>query len=133
MWERSEDELWRAKGWEPDGQLWGRGLRQALVLLLSTTWRPCAIDELVAALEDLDYRPRSRPAHKAVADALRYEVERGRVTRVARGTYACRPLPYSTRRRYDHYLRTRGLMPRYDVRKLRRALDPLLGAATPWR
>lgn len=65
----------------------GITLRSALVLILRDANRPMPVATLCDALQHRGLRPPGRPS-KAVSDALRWEVGRGRVRRVARGQYA---------------------------------------------
>lgn len=73
----------------------GLVLRSFLVLLLSSTGRPMTVPELGRGLERLGVRTATRTS-KDVSDALRWEVERGRVHRVDRGTYRLGHLARST-------------------------------------
>ncbi len=66
--------------------LWGRRLRSAIVTILrrSGTLR---LPELHALLHHHGYRIQSEHPVKALSDACSYEVEKGRLTKRARGTY----------------------------------------------
>lgn len=61
-------------------------LRSFLVLELRGAGRPLTVRELCAALHRRGVDTPSRPS-KDVPDALRWEIRRGRVHRVAPGTY----------------------------------------------
>lgn len=65
----------------------GRELRWLLLVVLLDRRRPMGVSELVAAVERSGFTLAGRPG-KAIADALRWEVERGRVVRRERGVYA---------------------------------------------
>lgn len=62
-------------------------LRYALVVALHDHGRPLTVRQLCAILDRQRLAPSGR-ASKAVSDALRWEVDRGRVRRTARATYA---------------------------------------------
>ena len=64
----------------------GLDLRSAVVLVLLERQRPATIRELVAQLRRDGFELGSRPG-KDIADALRWEVRRGRVVRWDRGIY----------------------------------------------
>ena len=66
--------------------LHGLELRSAVVLLLVERGRPMALSDLVARLRRDGFDLGDRPS-KQVSDALRWEVRRGRVTKVGRGIY----------------------------------------------
>ena len=87
----------------PD-DLWGRNLRFSLLTLLWQQGRPCSISELIGALGRLGLTVRGDPP-KTVGDALRYEVELGRVRRVRRGQYQVLERPPTTVRRHRDRLR----------------------------
>ena len=76
----------------------GYELRALLVLVLDEAGRPLEVPGLVAAVRAAGFELAGRPG-KAVADALRWEVARGRVRRFGRGTYAGGVVPSTTRRR----------------------------------
>ena len=77
------------------GLLWGRRLRWVLLILLVDSRGSMTVAELVEAVTRAGCSIHGRPS-KAVSDALRWEVRRGRVLRVARSTYAIDRLPRST-------------------------------------
>jgi hypothetical protein len=81
----------------------GLDLRYALLVVLDThRGRDLSVPELVAQLGVLGVRPRSANPGKDVADALRWEVRRGRVIRTGWGRYQLGRLPRTTRwRAYD--------------------------------
>lgn len=80
---------------QPTTTLWGRRLRWVLLVLLADGHCPLTVAELIRGLERAGWSIHGRPS-KAVSDALRWEVRRGRVVRVARSTYAVGHLPRST-------------------------------------
>jgi hypothetical protein len=87
---------------EPDElcPLGGRELRYATLLALAGRFGlPRRVPEMLADLADMGIRPGGTPANKVLADALRWEVQRGRVERVAHGRYRLASLPDTTRRR----------------------------------
>jgi hypothetical protein len=75
----------------------GRMFRYRLTLLLRDARRPLTVAEIVADLEGLGVEIRGRPG-KTVSDALRWEIGKGRVRRVAPSTYAFVAMPASTGR-----------------------------------
>ena len=56
---------------------------------------PATVAELIDALHYQGFRVRGRPS-KAVSDALRWEIEHGRVHRLGRGRYGPAYIPRST-------------------------------------
>ena len=82
----------------PNSPLRGLDLRSALVLLLLERSRPVPVTDLVVALSQRGFDLGPRPG-KDVADALRWEVGRGRVRRVRRGVYAPGVVAKSTKHR----------------------------------
>ena len=70
----------------PPTRLRGLELRSAIVLLLLDRRRPMSPAELVVLLRRSGFDLEGRPG-KSVADALRWEVRRGRVVRIGRGLY----------------------------------------------
>ncbi|MFP5254791.1 MAG: hypothetical protein ACLGI8_02965 [Acidimicrobiia bacterium] len=77
--------------------LTGRRLRYAAAVLLHEAQRTMALDELAAALARRGHST-SGDARKAISDALRWELHRGRAVRVRRGSYRSRGLARSTLR-----------------------------------
>ncbi|MGH1490788.1 MAG: hypothetical protein ACRBK7_15590 [Acidimicrobiales bacterium] len=75
----------------------GRGLRFILVDQIRSR-HTMTVAEMVAVLADYGYRLPGR-ASKVISDALRWELARGRVIRVARGVYAYGRAPQTTARR----------------------------------
>jgi hypothetical protein len=78
----------------PVNQLQGIELRYVLTMHLSHHG-PATIAEMIDALAWHGFCVRGRPS-KAVSDALRWEIGRGRVRRLERGLYAPRYIPRST-------------------------------------
>ena len=64
----------------------GLDLRSAVVLLLLEHRRPVSVRELVEDLQRAGFGVQGRPS-KEIADALRWEVRRGRAVRHGRGVY----------------------------------------------
>ena len=64
----------------------GLRLRSVLVLAMLEHGRPMQVPELAAAVRRAGFAISGRPS-KTIADALRWEVRRGRVVRVERGLY----------------------------------------------
>ena len=76
----------------------GLDLRHAtLVVLDRRRGEPCTISEILGGLAGLGVRPGSARPRKELADAMRWEVARGRVERVALGVYEIGYLPRTTR------------------------------------
>jgi hypothetical protein len=65
----------------------GRALRRAVLALLRDAARPMKLTEIHRALHLSGHCLTSELPVKQLADALRYEEQRGRVRRVTRGTY----------------------------------------------
>jgi hypothetical protein len=83
----------------------GLDLRYALVAVLLESRRERSVRELVVALERDGFALAGRPS-KAVADALRWEVRRGRAVRVGRGRYRAGYVAKSTRSRMTNRVAT---------------------------
>lgn len=83
----------------------GIELRYALTLYLGQHG-PQSVEALIDALEYQGFSFAGRPS-KAVSDALRWEVRRGRVRRLKRGRYGPGGVPRSTEHRI--YLRVMTL------------------------
>ncbi|HUS61114.1 MAG TPA: hypothetical protein VMY34_02890 [Acidimicrobiales bacterium] len=77
------------------GPVRGRDLRYLLTLVLQQSDRPLSVAELVTILEQRGHAIDGRPS-KAVSDALRWEIGRGRVIRVGRSSYLRGRVPRST-------------------------------------
>lgn len=77
--------------------LHGIELRYVLAMYLAHNG-PATVAELVDALGGQGFGFRGRPS-KAVSDALRWEMGRGRVRRIGRGVYGPRHIPRSTEHR----------------------------------
>lgn len=73
----------------------GRDLRYVLTVVLLDQRRALTIVELVGALDAMGLAVRGR-ASKTIADALRWEIRRGRVRRAGRGRYRTGTIPRST-------------------------------------
>jgi hypothetical protein len=73
----------------------GIGLRYELCVCLLDARMPLTISELVVRIEANGFAVPGR-ASKTVSDALRWEVRRGRVTRIGRGRYERGVMPRST-------------------------------------
>jgi len=82
-------------------QLQGLELRYVLTLTLARAGRPMTVPELVRSVERSGFTTWGRPS-KAVSDALRWEIGRGRVVRVRRGTYVAGWTPKQTMSRIRH-------------------------------
>ncbi len=78
------------------GALRGRPLRYLVVAALIEADGPCSVSELVAVCERQGVAISGRPS-KVISDALRWEIDAGRVRRVRRGVYAVDHVPKSTR------------------------------------
>lgn len=113
--------------------LLGLALRDLLVVLVLDARRPITVGELARqaeAIGTLDGRP-----GKAVSDALRWEVRKGRIRRLDRGVYAAGTMPRSTewtiRKRVDALRADRGVpRARSDDRKPR-PVPPVPTSARP--
>lgn len=81
----------------------GQLLRYELSLALHRAGRTMTVAELVAVLTASGRALGSRPT-KAVSDALRWEIDHGRVVRRARGRYATGTIPPGTVRWMRHRL-----------------------------
>jgi hypothetical protein len=66
---------------------------------------PAAVEELVDALAYHGFEPVGRPS-KAVSDALRWEIARGRAFRIRRGSYRPGTMSRATRHRIFGRVRT---------------------------
>ena len=77
--------------------LTGRRLRDAVAVLLHEAQRTMTLDELADRLDAWGCATVG-DARKAISDALRWELHRGRVVRVDRGRYRSRGLAPSTLR-----------------------------------
>jgi hypothetical protein len=78
---------------------------------------PATLPELINGLHHHGFRVRGRPS-KAISDALRWEIEHGRVHRLGRGRYGPGYIPRST----DYRIHQRVLALRAAVVAQRRAL-----------
>ena len=76
----------------------GLALRSLLVLVLLDAGRPMTVPALTAAAERQGFAF-AEHAGKVAADALRWEVARGRVVRVGRGVYAAGRVAKATKHR----------------------------------
>lgn len=77
-------------GWE---------LRWLLTLMLRDHGGPMTVEEMVRTLTARGFGFARRPSH-AVSDSLRLEIGKGRVRRVARGTYVFVGMPSTTLSRF---------------------------------
>jgi hypothetical protein len=93
----------------------GLDLRSALVVLLLDRGRPMPLAEMDARLRRAGFVLAGRPG-KAVSDALRWEVARGRVRRLGRGIYGPGVVAKSTK----HRMRARVATTRNRAREPRR-------------
>ena len=84
-------------------QLHGIELRYVLTMQLSQNG-PATIIELIEALGRHRFFVRGRPS-KALSDALRWEIARGRVRRLGRGLYAPGFIPHATEYRIINRVR----------------------------
>jgi hypothetical protein len=86
----------------------GQGVRYLLVLTLLERGEVLTVGELVDALEAAGARLDEDGPRKQVADAIRWEVAKGRVRRVGWGRYAPGTVPRATqwfmRKRVDDLL-----------------------------
>lgn len=87
---------------ERDVPLRGRSLRHASLALLQRAGWPLSVAELRHQLEAAGFSIAGPDPNKALADALRWEVARKRLRRVARGRYAVGRLPKVTASRVRH-------------------------------
>jgi len=84
----------------------GIDLRYAVLLVLHRrSGRTLSVAEILDDLADRGVWPGGPRAGKAVADAMRWEVRRGRIERVDLGHYRLGRLPDTTRRRAQDCLR----------------------------
>ncbi|WIM85996.1 hypothetical protein PT015_13750 [Candidatus Mycobacterium wuenschmannii] len=97
-------------------ELRGIALRYVLTQNLAVHG-PATITQLLEALEHHGFRVRGRPS-KVVSDALRWEIEHGRVHRIGRGRYGPGYTPRST----EYRIHQRVLSLRAAVVAERRAL-----------
>jgi hypothetical protein len=81
----------------------GIELRYVLTMQLSQNG-PATVVELIDELDRHGFCTRGRPP-KAVSDALRWEIARGRVRRLGRGVYAVAYIPHSTEYRIINRVR----------------------------
>ncbi|OBH49559.1 hypothetical protein [Mycobacterium sp. E2479] len=98
----------------------GIELRYVLAMQLAVHG-PATITELTEALDWHGFCVRARPS-KVISDALRWEIERGRVTRLGRGRYGPGYMPRGT----EHRIHQRVLTLREaaaSVVAMRRAID----------
>ena len=96
----------------------GLDLRSLLVLILLRKGRPMVVADLVSAVTASGFALAGRPG-KAVSDALRWEMGRGRVRRAGRATYCPGYVAKVTRHRMRSRVaqtRNRGGTPSYARR-----------------
>ncbi|HUW01267.1 MAG TPA: hypothetical protein VMW08_02825 [Acidimicrobiales bacterium] len=92
-----------SRWWDPPGLLVGINLRSWAVLQLADDGGVLDMAELVERVERAGFTVEGRPS-KTISDALRWEVARGRVLRLARGRYACGRLAKVTKHRMQRRL-----------------------------
>lgn len=116
LWEEDGVEERVHWGWPREtrrdgGTVWltGRYIREACMAVLLSTARPVSIGEVIDALARRRVRVGGgQEPHKAVSDALRYQVSIGRVVRVGRGCYAVVHVPPGIAKRVRRRLRQRS-------------------------
>ena len=74
-----------------------REIRYLAVAQLIETGRPMTPVELAAAIQSRGVTIRAAKPNKAVSDALRWELAKGRVAKPARGVYVAGRMPRSTK------------------------------------
>ena|SRR5699024_6461367 len=84
----------------------GIELRYFLTLTLRAAHGPLMVARLIRSIEEAGFAIEGRPS-KTVSDALRWEIRRGRVERVARATYWFRAAPRPTIHRMQKRIRER--------------------------
>jgi len=89
---------------------------------------PATIAELIPALNHHGFTVRGRPS-KTISDALRWEMEHGRVHRVGRGRYAPAYIPRST----EHRIHQRVLALRAAAANCRSKVGTPSAASPPRR
>jgi hypothetical protein len=97
--------------------IYGLNLRYLLTALLLDTAHILSVGELVAMVRAEGFVVDGRPS-KAVSDALRWEVRRGRVIRHGRGRYGAGSMPRQTKSRIRQRvaaLRRQVVAPRRDT------------------
>lgn len=98
-------QTWTMSGTEP--QIFGRELRYRLSVMLRDAHRPMKVHEMIVTLRSGGLGVRGRSS-KAISDALRWEIRRGRVVRVGRATYVTGRIPPSTLRWIRRWLENRA-------------------------
>jgi hypothetical protein len=97
-------------------KLRGVRLRAAICLILQDADEPMTVAGIVAALADMRFVLAPGRPGKLVSDAIRWEVQRGRLSQMGRGQYRFRALPKSTaydmRRRVAAYIADPNMRPR---------------------
>ena len=91
----------------PRPLLAGLPLRYALLVVLARSPSSMSVPELAAGIETLGFGVELAPGgrvSKAISDALRWEVRRGRVVRLRRNCYSAGRIPGSTLRRAARWL-----------------------------
>jgi hypothetical protein len=83
---------------------------------------PATVGELIDAVEHQGFSFRGRPS-KAVSDALRWEIERGRVHRPGRGRYGPAYIPRSTE--YRIHQRVKALRTAVVAERRAQSMPPL--------
>jgi hypothetical protein len=78
----------------------GIELRHSVLVVLARRFGlPRSVDQILEDLEAYGFRPDSDRPGKALADAVRWEIRRGRIERVGWGVYRLGHAPESTMRR----------------------------------
>jgi hypothetical protein len=116
--------------WSGDDSALLRGIDLRYVLTMQLAHHgPATVAELIDALDQQGFCVQGRPS-KAVSDALRWEIEHGRVHRLGRGRYGPAYIPRST----DYRIHHRVLALRAAVVAERRAQRVPLALRIPeWR
>lgn len=77
-------------------RLYGKAVRQAALAILLDNRTPTSVSSILWRLSTRGVEVLGPQPHKQVADALRWEVAKGRVVRVRRGVYLARAVPRTT-------------------------------------
>lgn len=112
-----------ALAWPSAVHAWSVGsreLRYLAVAELIESGRPMTARELAATIQQRGLTIRATKPNKAVSDALRWEVAKGRVVKPARGVFVAGRMPRSTKswicgRARRHYRLAAGQRPRPEA------------------